>query len=76
MTQNMKDLLEARMDRSFRALENVPPDSDFVRCLVDDWARCVDVSADVAPWAFDLFLETVIVFRELIGSDSASDQQD
>jgi hypothetical protein len=49
------------MDSYFKAPENVPPDSDLIRCLVDNWARCVDVPANVALWAFDLFLEPVIV---------------
>jgi hypothetical protein len=68
------DLLEARVHHYFKTIENRPPDSDWIHCVVDDWARRVDVPTNVAPWAFGVFLEATMVFRELIGSDSASIQ--
>jgi hypothetical protein len=62
-----EDLFEARMERYFKATENVAGE-DLLRCLVDDWACCVGVSTDVATWAFEVLVESSTVFLELISA--------
>lgn len=63
-----EELFEARMERYFNAIDKAPPPEEMVHCLVDEWACCVGVSADVATWAFEVLLESSTVFMELIGA--------